>query len=91
MADEPLTLAVLAKFHRDIIAPEFARIGERFDRIDGTLDEFRGHFDAIYQRFVLDAPASAQGKFALRAELQELKARVEGLQEQIRVIEQRLD
>jgi hypothetical protein len=63
MADEPLTLAVLAKFHRDILAPEFARIGERFDRIDGTLDEFRGHFDAIYQRFEdVHGPSWRSGK-----------------------------
>jgi cell division protein FtsB len=90
--DRPITLSVLAKFHRDMILPEFVRITERLERMDSRFDVVYGHFDAIYQRFDrLDALAAAQGKFALRVELQDLKARVEALQEQIRVIEERLD
>jgi len=51
MADEPLTLAALAKFHREMVLPEFARINERFERMDGRFDSVLGHLDAIYQRF----------------------------------------
>jgi hypothetical protein len=47
MADEPLTLAALAKF----LDPKLARIDERFNLIDARFDDVFGHFDAIYQRF----------------------------------------
>jgi len=51
MADEPLTLAALAKFNREVLAPQFQRIEERFDGVDARFNQVLGHFDAIYQRF----------------------------------------
>ncbi len=52
MADEPLTLATLAKFHREIVAPDIERVvgGLRLE-MNARFDEVFGHFDAIYQRF----------------------------------------
>ncbi len=105
MADEPLTLAALAKFNQEVLAPQFGQIQNRLDRLEGQM---LGHFDAIYQRFdrleteyqMLVAglrrveerlDALVEDKRALRSELQDLKTRVDALQGQIRAIEERLD
>ena len=104
MADEPLTLAALAKFNREVLAPQFGQIEKRLDRLDGQM---LGHFDAIYQRFdkleteyqmivaglrrveeQLDV--LVEDKRRVRSELQDLKTRVDALQGQIRAIEERL-
>jgi hypothetical protein len=53
MADQPVTLAVLARFHRDVILPDLERVvGALFEqRFVPRLDAIDAHFDAIYQRF----------------------------------------
>ena len=49
MADDPLTLAVLAKFHREVILPDIERVVA--DRVDGAerrlRDEMRSLFDSL--------------------------------------------
>lgn len=49
MADPPITLSVLAQFHRDVIVPDMERMGQRI--IDEMRREFNGQLDAIYKRF----------------------------------------
>jgi predicted nucleic acid-binding Zn-ribbon protein len=105
MADEPLTLAVLARFSREVLAPQFGQIEKRLDRLD---EQMLGHFDAIYRRFdKLETEYQvivvglrrveeqlgvlAEDKRTLRSELQDLRIRVDALQGQIRAIEERLD
>jgi len=111
MANEPVTLSVLAAFHREVILPDMRRVvGELRDEMSGRFDDVDGHFNAIYKRFDrleteyqmlvaglrrveerLDALVTTQQKFALRSELQELKSRVDILQQQIQAIEERLE
>jgi hypothetical protein len=56
VAEEPLTLAALAKFHREIILPDIQRVvdasanGLRAE-VNARFDDVFGHFDSIYQRF----------------------------------------
>ena len=45
MSEPPLTLSVLVKFHREMIAPDFRRVFERLDRMDARFDEINGRFD----------------------------------------------
>lgn len=48
MADEPLTLSILARFHREVILPDIARVVEGAER--RLRDEMHGLFDALAQR-----------------------------------------
>jgi chromosome segregation ATPase len=49
MSDQPVTLAVLAQFHRDVVLPDVERVvGALERRMDAR---FNAHLDAIYQRF----------------------------------------
>jgi hypothetical protein len=57
MAGEPLTLEMLAKFHRDVVRPDLV------DAIDARLSTFEhrlnGHFATMHERFDrLDALSS---------------------------------
>ncbi len=106
MGEEPLTVAALARFHREIVMPEFRR---EMDTLRTDIRaEFAGHLDAIYKRFdrlEIEYHAIVAGlkrieerldrvesadKLALKSELLELKARVEGLQAQVQALEERL-
>ena len=49
MADQPVTLSVLAQFHREVILPDVERVVRA--AVNDLRIEFSGHFDAIYQRF----------------------------------------
>jgi hypothetical protein len=52
MSDQPLTLAVLAQFHRDVILPDVERVVGALElRMDARFSAVDGHFDAIYHRF----------------------------------------
>lgn len=49
MSDAPLTLSVLAKFHREVILPDVQRIvGDAVDSIEQRID---GKLDGVYHRF----------------------------------------
>jgi hypothetical protein len=49
MPDDPITLATLMQFHREVLLPDVQRL---VDQAVGDLRaEMNGHFDAIYQRF----------------------------------------
>ena len=52
MSDQPLTMAVLAQFHRDVILPDIERVvGALKVRIDARFTALDRHFAAIHQRF----------------------------------------
>lgn len=48
MADEPLKLAALAKFHREVVVPDIARAVQA--SVDGLRAEMNAGFDAVYRR-----------------------------------------
>jgi chromosome segregation ATPase len=78
MADEPITLAVLARFHQDVLLPdvrEIVRAG-----IDGLRLEMHAGFDSIEQR--LDR---------LETEYHMLVAGVKRIEERLDRVEQKLD
>ncbi len=49
MGEEPLTIAALARFHREILLPDMERMVA--NAVGGLRTEFAGHFDEIYKRF----------------------------------------
>jgi hypothetical protein len=72
-------LPILTRFHREVVLPDVGRIvGEVVGDLEARMN---AHFDAIYKRF---------DKLETEYHMEELKARVDGLQSQIRVLEERL-
>ena len=51
MADQPVTMALLTEFYRELIAPDFLRVFARLDDINARFDGVDAHFDDIYRRF----------------------------------------
>jgi hypothetical protein len=53
MSDQPLTLAVLARFHQEILMPEVRQVvrEEVAKEVGALRDEMHSGFDAIAQRF----------------------------------------
>jgi hypothetical protein len=56
MPDDPVTLATLTQFHREVVLPDIERIvdkriGDLDHRLEVRFDDINRHFDAIYQRF----------------------------------------
>jgi len=146
MSDQPLTLIVLAQFHRQVILPDIQRIvgdavegserrlrdemhslhdavlkrlhhldieyamikaglqrieerlgnlEERAERVEGRLDhlqalalELRTRLGRVEER--LEEMIAVEEKYPLRVEVQDLKARVERLHEDLRRLEQRI-
>ena len=82
MSDEPITLAVLAKFHREVIVPDMHRTFETlFERlVKPRFDEMDGRFDAIFQK--LDK---------LETEYESLKAGLKRVEERVEQMDQRLE
>ena len=143
MSDQPITLAVLAQFHREIILPDVQRIvGEAIagserrmqatlDKIFHKLDKLETEYEALkaglgrmeedqkrmgqtlkvlesqYQDLLagfhrleerlarveksVDELVAGRDREPLRAEVADLRARVDGLQAQVRTLEKRLD
>jgi chromosome segregation ATPase len=143
MSDQPITLAVLAQFHREIILPDVQRIvGEaiagserriqaNFDSVFHKLDKLETEYEALkaglgrveedqkrmgqtlkvlesqYRDLVaglhrleerlarveknLDELGAAREKDPLRAEVADLRTRVDGLQTQVQALEKRFD
>jgi len=48
MSDQSVTLATLAKFHREVILPDIERVVERLTK--PRFDQIDGHFDAIFHK-----------------------------------------
>ena len=139
MSDQPLTLAVLAQFHRQVILPDIERIVggtietaearlrdemhtlhdavlKRLDRLDieyemikaglkrveARLDAFEGRLEQLEAVVLelrtrlgrveerLEEMIAVEEKYPLRVEVQDLKARVERLHEDVRRLEKRV-
>ena len=82
MSEQPVTLAVLARFHREAILPDLERIvGALFEeRFVPRLDAIDAHFDAIYKRFD-----------RLESEYEAIKAGLGRVEERLDRVEERLD
>ncbi len=76
--DRPITLSVLAKFHREVILPDIERVVG--DAAGGLRDEMHTLFDALAQR--LDR---------LETEYHMLVAGVRRVEERLDVVEKRLE
>jgi predicted nucleic acid-binding Zn-ribbon protein len=153
MSDQPLTLSLLAKFHREVIVPDIerivgdavsgsekrlgdqiarlwdalfstrerleteymaiksgiARVEERLDRVEERLGRLEVRLDGLEAEHRdlaavvrglderlsrvekhLDDWVAGERRYALRSEVEDLRTRVEGLQVQIRAVEERL-
>jgi predicted nucleic acid-binding Zn-ribbon protein len=71
------------------IDAKFDSVYQRFDRLETEYQMLVAGVRRVEER--LDALAQAQQKYAMRSELQQLKAGVDALQQKIREIEGRLD
>jgi len=140
MSDQPLTLAVLAQFHREIILPDVRRIVHEAvsDAVSASERRLHGHIDGILHKLdkleteyeslkvglrrvetqgvaiealhrdllaavnrleerlsrvehQVDSLVEATQKDPLRAELIDLRARVDSLEAQVRSLESRRD
>jgi predicted nucleic acid-binding Zn-ribbon protein len=142
MSDQPLTLAVLAQFHRQVILPDIERIVaatehrlrdevhvlqdfvlKRLDRLENEYEAIKaglarieGRLDVLevkvagIEAHILDLQAqvlelrtrlgrveerleeliAVEERYPVRQEVQDLKARIDRLQEDIRRLDQRL-
>jgi len=82
MSGQPVTFAVLARFHREVILPDVERVvGALFEqRLLPRLDAIDAHFDTIYQRFD-----------HLETEYEAIKAGLGRVEERLDRVEHRLD
>jgi polyhydroxyalkanoate synthesis regulator phasin len=86
MSDQPLTLAVLARFHQEILMPEVRQVvrEEVAKEVGALRDEMHAGFDAIAQRFDrLERVEHKLDRFALKSDVLALKARVEALERRL--------
>jgi predicted nuclease with TOPRIM domain len=74
---------------RDEMQTGFDALAQRLDKLEIEYHMLVAGLKRVEER--LDRVEQRLDKMALRSELLELKTRVEGLQEQVRVIEARLD
>lgn len=72
MSDQPLTLAALAEFHRDVILPQFKALADGQTLMNARFDQIDGHFDGIYDRFLRVDQENAFIKLGLGRVEQEL-------------------
>ena len=101
-------IPVLARFHREIVAPDIERIvsasEQRLrDEMHTLLDSLAAELKDLRQLYTmlsfavkrieerLEGIDQRLDKMALRSELLVLKARLDGLQEQVRTLEARLE
>jgi chromosome segregation ATPase len=92
MSDQPLTLAVLAQFHRDVLTPEIERIVQASER--RLRDEMHTLHDATLVRFErLEAENAAIKLGLVRVEerLDRVEQRLDRVEQRLDRVEQRLD
>ena len=79
MSEQPITLSVLARFHREVLLPDVERIVG--NAVDGLRDEIHALHDSLRVKFE-----------RLETEYQAIKAGVgvDGLQAQVDALERRL-
>ena len=77
MSEAPITLSVLAEFHRKVILPDVERVDARL--VNGRFDAIDAHFDAMYHRFE-----------RLETEYEAIKAGLGRVEQRLDRVEQRL-
>src|SRR5688500_7006578 len=92
MSDQPLTLAVLAQFHRQVILPDIERV---VNNAVGQLRlEMDGHFDDVYarlDRLEVEYQAIKEGLRRLEARHDHLETQVLELRTRLGRVEERLE
>jgi chromosome segregation ATPase len=81
MADEPLTLSALTRFHREVIASDFQKVLERLDRVDSRLGEVHGQvsgLDALFDRRDSEYGVLVAGLRDVEDRLNLLQGRIDG-------------
>jgi chromosome segregation ATPase len=96
MSDQPVTLAVLAKFHRDVIVPDIQRIvGDAVSASEGRLrNEMQGFHDSILKKLGDLETESAAIKIGLKRveeRLDLVETRLGRVEDRLEKIEARLD
>jgi len=89
MSEQPITLAVLAKFHREVIVPDIQRIvGDVVSGSEGRLrNEMQGFHDSILKKLGdLEAESAA-----IKIGLKRVEERLDLVEERLGVVERRLD
>ena len=85
MPDDPITLATLTQFHREVLLPDMQRlISESEQRIQLRMD---AQFDAVYQRF-----EKLETEYhMLVAGLKRVEERLDRVESRLSAVEQRLE
>jgi chromosome segregation ATPase len=96
MPEQPITLAVLAKFHREVIVPDIQRIvGDVVSGSEGRLrNEMQGFHDSILKKLGDLETESAAIKIGLKRvedRLDLVEMRLGRVEERLDKVEQRLD
>jgi chromosome segregation ATPase len=92
MSDPPVTLSVLAQFHRDVILPDMQRVVR--DAVEDLRVEFSGHFDALYRRLdrlETEYQMLVAGMRRIEDRLDRVEGRLEQVEGRLERVETRLD
>ena len=85
MADQPLTLVVLAQFHRQVILPDIERIVAA--TVEASEQRLRDEM-GVLQDFVLKRLDRLEGEYeAIKAGLVRIEARLDGLEAKVAGVE----
>ncbi len=85
MPDDPITLATLTQFHREVLLPDMQRLmAESEQRTQLRMDT---QFDAVYQRF---DRLETEYQMVL-AGLKRLEERLDGVESRLSAVEQKLE
>jgi predicted nucleic acid-binding Zn-ribbon protein len=85
MPDDPITLATLTQFHREVLLPDMQRlVGESEQRLQLRMD---AQFDAVYQRF---DRLETEYQMVV-AGLKRLEERLDGVESRLSAVEQTLE
>jgi predicted nucleic acid-binding Zn-ribbon protein len=88
MSDQPLTLAVLAQFHRQVILPDIERIVS--SAVDGAEGRLRDEMHTLHD-FVLKRLDRLEVEYeAIKAGLGRIEARVDGLEAKVAALDARV-
>lgn len=85
MSDEPITLAMLARFHREVILPDIAA---RFDDIRACFE--RLDTECVYLKMGLARIEVRLDRKDGRSDVAALRVRVDSLQAQLRTLDRAL-
>jgi predicted nucleic acid-binding Zn-ribbon protein len=103
MPDDPITLATLTQFHREVLLPDMQRIVDgSVQRVEARLrDEMHAGFDAVYQRLdrleteyhmlVAGLKRVEERLGRVEGRLERVEGRLDALEQQMSAVEQKLE